>query len=245
MSSIRHISPWKWIISVLYSVILNRKRSFFLITKLQTQRGLIQLPPCPLGVHLSTHALVLHIATVTVPDRRPRFVPSCQFFSKLPRKLTPNPVLSKQSPFANPPVEPQWPSPDKRPHFHGNVMEEHHACPEPSSPDPAENQHCPAGVSASLGHAWCCPPSLLPSLLPSLTPTGNEEFYFILCVPLSKMRTGDKMLLFPPLLISLNSFNCSLEAFSTLVTGIILSFPQRAQLPLRFTGISQGLNLFL
>ena len=37
VSSIRHISPWKWIISVLYSVSLDRKRSFFLIMKLQTQ----------------------------------------------------------------------------------------------------------------------------------------------------------------------------------------------------------------
>lgn len=52
MSSIRHISTWKCVISVLYSVTLDRKRSFFLVMELQLQRGLIQLSTCPLGACL-------------------------------------------------------------------------------------------------------------------------------------------------------------------------------------------------
>lgn len=47
------------------------------------------------------------------------------------------------------------------------------------------------------------------------------------------------------LLISLSSFNCSLEASSTPVAGIILPFPRRVQLPLPFKGIPQGFKLFL
>jgi len=41
----------------------------------------------------------------------------------------------------------------------------------------------------------------------------------------TNIHTVHKMLLLLPLLSSLSSFNCSLEAFSTLVAGIILSLP--------------------
>lgn len=149
------------------------------ISAISMSSGCLFIDACPCAPHYY----------VSVPDHRPRFVPSCQFFSKLQRKLTPNPVLSKWSPFANPPVQSQRPSPNRRSHVHSNAMEEHHACPEPSSPDPAANQQwfLPAG-----DHVWCCPPSLpllnqqwgvsLHTLHTSLKRTrGIRCYFFCLC----------------------------------------------------------------
>lgn len=116
----------------------------------------------------------------------------------------------------------------------GVLWLEPHVCTELGSPNPADNPCCLKKISASPGHAWCCPSSLAPTC---------HEFSFILCAPLSKTGTVDKMLLLLPLLISSSSFNSSLETSSTLVAGIILAFPQRVQLPLLFTGISLGLKL--
>lgn len=50
----------------------------------------------------------------------------------------------------------------------------------------------PTGTSVGLGHVWCCPPALPCSLVL----TCNEDFYFELCVSLSKLHTVDKMLHF-------------------------------------------------
>lgn len=42
-------------------------------------------PAHPPGARLQLHVLVLHTAPASVPHHRPRFVPSCQFSSKLQR----------------------------------------------------------------------------------------------------------------------------------------------------------------
>lgn len=171
---------------------------------------------------MQMHVLVLHMAPASVPHHRPRFVPSCQFFSKLQRRsqLTQfcqnDPHLlnhlrshSSRAMAGGPGV--QQPSGSRS----SNGAP---AGPEPSIPEPAGTRAVPRD-SCQPG-AW----QELPSLPPPFAPTC-KECDSILRVPLSNIRTLDQMLLFLSLLISSSSFNCSREAFSKLVAGIILSFP--------------------
>lgn len=156
---------------------------------------------------------------------------------------TANPVLSEWSPFADPPEPGRrcW-GQQQSGSWSSSAMAGAPACPQPGTPGPAgtraasQNQ---GSLTAPLP-AWPIGGTALP--FSSLAPAWRDEFRSTLGMPLSNICTLDKMLLFLSSLISSSSFNCSLEAFSTLVAGIILSFPWRVHLPLQFTGISLGLD---
>lgn len=204
--------------------------------KLQTQWGLIQLPmssghpfvdacPCAARHHCQRPRSLSQIC-ILLP-KLPRNSLLSLFCQNDPHLLNPLCNHSGRAMTGGPTlVTGQTPGA-------GILWLELHVCPELGSANPAHNLCCPKKISASPGRAWCCPFSLAPTC---------HEFYFILCVPPSKICTVDKMLLLP-LLISSSSFNCSLETFSTVMAGIILASPQRVQLPLLFTGISLGLKL--
>lgn len=105
----------------------------------------------------------------------------------------------------------------------------------------SENQYCP-----QRGFLWdwnMCSAVLLPSHAP-LPWHAMRIFTLNFVCHCLKYALWIRCYVFS-LLISLSSFNWSLEASSTRVAGIILLFPWRVQLLLPFKGISQGLKLFL
>lgn len=157
-------------------------------------------------IHMSTGCQFVDACPCAPRHYRQRPRSPSQICTRLPillktaEKLTANPVLSKRSPFAQPPVQPQRPSRDGRSHVHtgrqggppGAAMPWPGTTPAQSQvPQTLQTPALPSGDFCQPGTVQCCPPSL--------APTRREEFYFILCVPLCKICIVDEMLLFLPL----------------------------------------------
>lgn len=128
---------------------------------------------------MQMHILVLHMAPASVPHHRPRFVPSCQFFSKLQRRsqLTQfcrnDPHLlnhlrshSSRATAGGPGVQQQSGS---------RSSNGAPACPEPSIPEPAGTGAVPRD-SCQPG-AW----QELPSLRPPLPQSARSVTRYFAC----------------------------------------------------------------
>lgn len=179
--------------------------------------------------------LALHFPSVSVPDHCPRFAPSCQFSSK----LQPNSFLTQAC----------REDPCLLGHLHSHRrsnMDSRTAVHITRSRDTVHGPSCRHPLLPHCGflRAWDLHGAVLLSSRAPLPQHARRNFTLNPVRHCLKYALWIRCYIFS-LLISLSSFNCSLEASSTLVTGIILPFLLRVQLALLFTGISQGLNLFL
>lgn len=179
------------------------------------------------------HVLVLHTAPVSVPHHCPTFAPFCQF-SKLQRSSQPAQFCGDDARLLNDCRQRGW-AMAVAPGVAVELLEQWWSTSLSPAPQSLQHQGCPMALLPAGAQGSALPPSCF-------APTCKKHFSSIRRVLLPSICTLDKMLLFLSLLISSSSFNCSLEAFSRLVAGIILFFPWRVHLLLQFTGISLGVN---
>lgn len=135
---------------------------------------------------------------ITVPDLYP---PANS--SQNSEVLTGNPVLSKWSPFAESPVQPQQPSHGRR--SRGAAAKR--------LPEQQWSTSLPRAQHPRGCRLWAVPRDSCQPLPSFPFAPACKEFDSILRVPLFNICTLDKMLLFLSLLIPSSSFNCSLWSF--------------------------------